>query len=1132
MSEPSLFTISRSKSIEGSHKIKGDILLVKPPYFTPWTPPLGIAILKSYLTGHGYGVRCFDFNTDPELWGMHHKYFAALQSLESVSTNDGYSKLWWILNAHMLSCANGATLADCEEVLKIIIPLYGIRPDEGIIEVLTGLVDRFYRRLGSLIADIDLSAYSVVGTSTYTTSLGPSLFFLRSIKERHPQIKTIMGGGIFADDLALGSDNLDTLIKEYDFVDHIILGEGELLLLKLLQGELSDRRVISIADLKAETLNMRDVPSPDFSDFGMDNYYHLTIEGARSCPFQCSFCSETIQWGEYRKKPAPLFADQVIELASRFNNNTFFLGDSLMNPYIFQFSSALLEKEASILYDGYLRADKPVTQRDKVKVWARSGLYRARLGIESASAQVLESMDKMTTPKTISEALKSLASAGIRTTTYWITGFPGESEENFQETLEFIKEHHRYIYELEAHPYYYYPYGQIGSRLYQCFCLYPEEVTRHTRFKVWEIIDSNPPREERYERLRRISDLAAELGLPNIYTMAQRYQAEDRWHRLYPMAAEVYEGTRVSRNKARLPAQPLPALCDNWKHSGESVAGPNLVWAYHVNVSKRLDPATLIASMNHLAEYNEVLRFGLKDGQYHPVPGNAFDEETVTVYDLSSEEEGNLDSITAKMVKELSYTLRPEGGQCVRLGVINNHDGCNLLFLVHRAISDSKGVTLLLEDLFRAYEQVSNGREISLLPAERTYQEFAAEYLAESPNPAGHRVYPSDCEPRRQAAAAPVRSIAAPVGKSLSKRILSESLKTYGLRATDLFIYALLDSLSAVKEKQNVELDVTRDYRLLDKKLERTVGALTGITRIENWPIDDCSLLFSLRKPPADLISQRSGRGEIRGILNLDCCVAPPWLGGDEWIGQGFFAEEAALRPEYMFEITPMFYGGEIEIRLGYEDHPIVSDVIEEVARRFVPQLEVILDKCDSFVAAREFCVRTFEGHVPGKSIDIENDGLQSIGDSTGSIAIEIDSSTLEKLRGGCDADLPSLILTAFAVCLSRLNSRGDLAIAAFIATGQELDAVPLRVSDFRDIAFADLACMIGQRLALARKHSPYIFDSLFHRLPGERPRPIPVFDVAYLFSETMAGENFTLEGAIQHCPQISREPGTGSDRG
>jgi hypothetical protein len=81
----------------------GSIFLAKPPFFTPWTPPLGIAVLKSYLEQQKFKVRCFDYNTDPLLWDTHHKYFATVQALEDISLNDGYTRLWWILNAHMLA---------------------------------------------------------------------------------------------------------------------------------------------------------------------------------------------------------------------------------------------------------------------------------------------------------------------------------------------------------------------------------------------------------------------------------------------------------------------------------------------------------------------------------------------------------------------------------------------------------------------------------------------------------------------------------------------------------------------------------------------------------------------------------------------------------------------------------------------------------------------------------------------------------------------------------------------------------------------------------------------------------------------------------------------------------------------
>ena len=729
MSNPGFVTLTRSGAPRQFIRKGGPVLLLKPPYFSPLTPPLGIAIIKSFVERHGFTASCFDFNTDPELWGIHHKYFGTLQALEDVSINDGYSKLWWILNAHLLARANGAGPERCARVLEAVIPLYGISCNRQLINSLTSLVEKFFSRLEELTNQLELADDSVVGTSTYTTSLGPSLFILKKLKQKHPRIKTVMGGGAFADDLALGSDNLDTLIREYDYVDHVTLGEGELLFLKLLQGELAHKRVISIADLHGTTLEMRDVPVPDFSDVNHKNYYHLSIEGARSCPFQCSFCSETIQWGDYRKKPMNLFAEQVIELAGRYENNSFFMGDSLMNPYINQFATELVKRKAGILYDGYLRADKPVTHDEFVKLWASSGCYRVRLGIESAATRVLDAMDKMTTPKVISDVLKTLAQAGIRTTTYWIVGFPGETEEDFQETCDFIREHSRYIYELEAHPYYYYPYGQVGSRLYQCYSLYPEAVTDTIKFNVWDIVNSVPTRMERYDRLRRISSLASDLGLPNIYTMAERYQAEDRWHSLHPLATEVYEGTLKRRPRFKVSQTEIKPFSKRLKRDPEhAVIKTEPVIAYQVSVNKPIDEKILSAALAELIEHNEVLQMSCDTGIY-VISGlpHSFDN-LLSVYDVEGKDEGEADVLVPRLVEEISKEMRPEPGASVRAALVKRGEAwSDLVLLVHQHIADGKSVVLFLEDLYRIYEQLANQKRVSLIPLQKTFTEFMSE---------------------------------------------------------------------------------------------------------------------------------------------------------------------------------------------------------------------------------------------------------------------------------------------------------------------------------------------------------------------------------------------------------------------
>lgn len=1083
-----LISIMGSKSAAGPNGRRGKVFLVKPPYFTPWTPPLGIAILKTYLQQHGYSAQCVDFNVDPELWGMHHKYFTILRSLEDVSINDGYSKLWWIINAHMLAYVNtGGDAAACAKVLSTVAPLYGISVEPKVVEGLLPLVEKFFRRLEHLIEGSNLSEFSVVGTSTYTTSLAASLFILKKVKERHPHIKTVMGGGVFADDLALGSDNLETLIREYDYVDSIILGEGEMLLLKVLNGELSHKRVVSIKDLAPATLGMSEVPAPDFSDLNIEDYYHLTIEGARSCPFQCSFCSETIQWGDYRKKPTDQFTEQVIGLARQYRNNSFFMGDSLMNPYINPFAAKLIERNANILYDGYLRADKPVTNRKFVKLWADSGCYRVRLGIESAASRVLDSMDKMTTPKVISDVLKTLANAGIRTTTYWIVGFAGETEDDFQETLEFVREHHRYIYELEAHPYYYYPYGQVGSRLHQCFSLYPEEITDIIKFKVWEIVDSNPTREERYDRLRRFSKLAGDLGLPNIYTMAERYEAEDRWHMLYPLAAKVYDGTGFRREKVRLPREPVAAFDD----AGSDAPSPSAeLFCYRASVGKRLDEQTLSAAFERLIEFQQLLQMSLQDGKYKAAVGASADESLLLTAELPADSPERAEALRAEVFEKLAAEMRPERRASIRAALLyGGQDSSELFLLLHRRVGDGRSVTLLLESLFRIYEQLANDRPISLRPATKSYADFIRELKAKGDAGA---VFSDDGRASRSATRAQggepgTLSENVLIDRKLLTRMSGEVFANFGLKPAEVLMIASLRSLAKAGAWEMAEVEATVDYRAVFDDLELTVGPLTRVSSLPAGLLGEEGLsLSSLRETQRRL--REAAAESLRGVaataepgdarrerllLNFEQFVQEPWLGGDQWRPEGFYAAGGGLRRGYSLEVTPLQKGDHLLTRLTYLDNPDARRLAESVAGDLARQVESILDYCEQRLAAKEFWLDEL-----GK-VTLDPADKAAVGGDVerGRVAFEVDGEVLEKVSAACEADASVVLLAAYAVLLSRLDGREKVLLAASVADDEWADLLPLRLNPGWNLSFRQLVEEVRRKTSLASRHALDAFD-------------------------------------------------------
>jgi radical SAM superfamily enzyme YgiQ (UPF0313 family) len=233
-----------------------------------------------------------------------------------------------------------------------------------------------------------------------------------------------------------------------------------------------------------------------------------------------------------------------------WGSRLFMMSDLLLNPVVEDLSRVIRESETSLYWDGCLRAEKHVCSVENTLAWRRGGLYRARIGCESGSQRVLDLMRKRISVEQIKSALSSLAEAGIQTTTYWVIGFPGETEADFRETLDIIEEMKDDIYEAECRPFYYYLTGQSGSDFFTkertSIPLYPGKAEEMLMFQTW-FLDGEPSREEAYRRVNRFVRYCRELGIPNPYSLKDTYDADERWKHLHrnavPSLAEIKKNT-------------------------------------------------------------------------------------------------------------------------------------------------------------------------------------------------------------------------------------------------------------------------------------------------------------------------------------------------------------------------------------------------------------------------------------------------------------------------------------------------------------------------------------------------------------------------------------------------------------
>jgi radical SAM superfamily enzyme YgiQ (UPF0313 family) len=558
-------------------KSREKILLALLPFWTPLITPLGISCLKSHLKMHGYPVTTIDANLEVEFKDLYQRYFDTLKTFlpdrKKIPGNYYYNIGNHVLRNHLMAYINAEEEKDSFQLVERLISTTYYHPvTEAQVYQLHRVLGEFYTRLETYFLELlEREQPDILGLSVYSDTLPASMFAFELTRRKYPGIMTVMGGSVFSNQLTVGTPNMNLFLeKTRPYIDRILVGEGEILFHKLLQHQLDEgKRVYTLKDINGEVLDLTRAELVDFSGINAQKYPYLSAYSSRSCPYQCSFCSETVNWGRFRKKPAQQVAAELKRLAHTHNTQLFFMGDSLLNPIISDLSLELLKSDTCVYWDGYLRADPPVTQVENTLLWRRGGFFRARLGVESGSQHVLDLMGKKITVAQIKDALSSLAHAGIKTSTYWVVGHPGETEEDFLQTLDLIKELKNDIYEAMCNPFNYYFSGQVNSGNWaaenKIRLLYPGKYRDLLVVQTWHL-DCEPSREETYHRLMRFVQHCNKLEVPNPYSLLEISKAEERWKKRHKNAVP-----------ALLDFKDQKEFFDECRHAGEVLTAQNTI---------------------------------------------------------------------------------------------------------------------------------------------------------------------------------------------------------------------------------------------------------------------------------------------------------------------------------------------------------------------------------------------------------------------------------------------------------------------------------------------------------------------------------------------------------------------------
>jgi radical SAM superfamily enzyme YgiQ (UPF0313 family) len=305
------------------------------------------------------------------------------------------------------------------------------------------------------ILDIDeqcIDAWANQLIETNPTWIGISLFsykqipvarkLLHKIKQKS-NIKTVIGGA----HISIGVTFIKEL-QENNLIDAFISGDAEETLVELLQNNTSRTNVFKPVQLQ----DMNQIPIPDYSDLDLDMYEDngiLLVTGSRGCVKNCTFCNIATIWPTYRFRTGISVASELEYLNQTHGIDKFYFTDSLINgsmKAMRDWCHNIIEKNMNIKWWGQFicRPEHQMTAND-YDILKQSGYSRAIIGVESGSTIVREHMTKTFTDQDLFTMLKELVQRNIDIDILMMVGYPTETEEDFQMSLQMIQTIHDQI---------------------------------------------------------------------------------------------------------------------------------------------------------------------------------------------------------------------------------------------------------------------------------------------------------------------------------------------------------------------------------------------------------------------------------------------------------------------------------------------------------------------------------------------------------------------------------------------------------------------------------------------------------------------------------------------------------------
>ncbi len=292
----------------------------------------------------------------------------------------------------------------------------------------------------------------VVGITATSQNYAAARIVAKFVKEIDKEVIVIVGGPHAS---MVGEDLLDC-----PDIDIGVRGEGELTIVELLnaiggQKGFNDIKGIShrkdgrimenpprvlINDLNSLSFPHESAPQvlKDYDRYPMVVFQH--IFATRGCPYNCFFCGSRNIWSRKTRFRSPENVIEEIEgLREKGLERVIFEDDifGVTKEYIKDLCNALIKHCRGLRWGCEMHVK--LVDEENISLMKKAGCDAISLGIESGNNEILSQMRKGFTIEAALQACKIIKRNSIILGTFFIVGFPRETEDTLRDTISAMK---------------------------------------------------------------------------------------------------------------------------------------------------------------------------------------------------------------------------------------------------------------------------------------------------------------------------------------------------------------------------------------------------------------------------------------------------------------------------------------------------------------------------------------------------------------------------------------------------------------------------------------------------------------------------------------------------------------------